>query len=147
MRNLLRLLLTRDLKALLKDKTSDGWVQLFRYVLVGGGAFLVDFGTYCLLCWINLSYLIAGVISFIIGFLFNFLLSRSMIFSPVDSNTSEVKELILVLIISLVGLLLTELLLYLGAELIGVDYYISKIFASVLVLGWNYAGRKLWIYK
>ena len=81
-----RLLWERDWSGLLYAPTNNGWLQLFRYGFVGGGAFVVDFGVYCILGWLGMQYLLAGIISFIVGFAFNFLVSRWMIFQSTASS-------------------------------------------------------------
>lgn len=142
-----RLLWNCDWSGLLYAPTNNGWLQLFGYGFVGGGAFVVDFGVYCILGWLGMQYLLAGIISFIAGFAFNFLVSRWMIFRSTASSKIDVRELISVLAISVIGLLLTEALLFAGTDLIGLDYRIAKIAASILVLFWNYAARKIFVYK
>ena len=136
-----RLLWNCDWSGLLYAPTNNGWLQLFRY------GFVVDFGVYCILGWLGMQYLLAGIISFIAGFAFNFLVSRWMIFRSTASSKIDVRELISVLAISVIGLLLTEALLFPGTDLIGLDYRIAKIAASILVLFWNYAARKIFVYK
>jgi len=102
--------------------TQNGWIQLFRYCFVGGTAFLIDFGLYCFFQWIGLHYLLAGALAFIIAFIYNFLISRRLIFKATATETPKAKELIVVLLISLTGLGLTEALLYCGTDLIHLDY-------------------------
>ena len=127
--------------------TNNGWVQLFRYGFVGGGAFIVDFSTYCLLEWAGIYYLFAGVGAFIIGFAFNFTVSRILIFCAGSKQKVERQELFSVLVISCIGLVLTEILLFVGVQSLHMDYRVSKILASILVLFWNYFARKIFVYK
>ena len=141
------LLRTGNWQALFYGATTNGWIQLFRYGFVGGGAFIVDFGTYCLLEWKGFHYLTAGVLSFVVGFAFNFLVSRWLIFCATASAKIEVRELVSVLVISLIGLLLTEGLLFVGRDLLQFDSRVSKIVASIIALFWNYVARKIFVYN
>ena len=127
--------------------TKNSVLQLGRYIVVGGSAFLVDFGSYCLFGYLGVHYLVAGFSSFVLGFSFNFLVSRWMIFAAAKGKAAVTKELISVLVISLLGLLFTEGLLYLGTDMLGADYRVSKIIASIIVLFWNYFARKIFVYK
>ena len=106
-----RLLWNCDWSGLLYAPTNNGWLQLFRYGFVGGGALLLISVFICILGWLGMQYLLAGIISFIAGFAFNFLVSRWMIFRSTASSKIDVRELISVLAISVIGLLLTEALL------------------------------------
>lgn len=141
------LLRRMDLRGLLISPTKNGFLQLGRYVMVGGGAFLVDFGSYCLLGHWGVHYMAAGILSFILGFAFNFLISRLLIFSTAAEKRINIRELVSVLAISLLGLLITEGLLYVGTDMLKMDFRLSKIIASVIVLFWNYFARKIVVYK
>ncbi len=150
MRNELResifMLKRRNWAGLLYLPTENSLLQLFRYCFVGGSAFLVDFGSYVLLEAIGIHYLIAGVFSFVFGFALNFLLSRKLIFWEASGTKVAVGELISVLGISAVGLLLTEVFLFAGTDLLMLDVRFSKIIASLIVLFWNYFARKKFVY-
>lgn len=136
-----------DFRGLLIEACDDPFIQLFRYCIVGGCAFLIDFGVYCLLKYLGMYYLVAAIFSFLISFAFNFLVSRVMIFKNAAQHTVVHKELFGVVAISVIGLGLTELLLFICTSLCGMDYRLSKIVASILVLLWNYAARKIFVYK
>ena len=146
-RELLGLLWARDMKGLLSAPTDNPATQLFRYGLVGGGAFVIDFACYCLLGFLGLHYLLAGIAAFLVSFVFNFYASRVFIFKKSAPEKAGAKEFSAVITISVVGLALTELLLYLGTGLLDFDYRASKIIASVIVLFWNYFARKRFVYR
>lgn len=134
-------------KALLIAPTENRLLQFGRYILVGGSAFIVDFGSYCLLGLLGVHYLAAGVVSFIAGFAFNFFVSRLLIFKATAMEKANAKELLAVLLISLIGLILTEALLLVGTEIILMDCRVSKIIASIIVLFWNYFARRKFVYR
>lgn len=147
MKELVFLLRTRDWTGLLSAPTENSVLQLFRYVLIGGSSFAIDFGIYCILGEIGINYLIAGILAFIISFLFNFSVSRVLIFKSSASQKAIAKEFVGVIVISIIGLGFTELLLFLGTDLLHADFRISKIMASIFVLIWNYSARRLFIYR
>ena len=56
-------------KKLLKDQTDRTTIQLFRYIFVGGAAFIVDFGLSVYTHrFFGVYYLISNAIAFILGF-------------------------------------------------------------------------------
>ena len=61
----LQLLKSLDWRELIFAPTENSLLQLGRYVLVGGRAFVVAFGAYCWLEYIGIHYLLAGIISFV----------------------------------------------------------------------------------
>lgn len=147
MKNILCLLRKCDWRGLMLLPTENAMLQFFRYIFVGACAFFVDFSSYCILEAVGLHYLLAGVFAFLISFIFNFCISRVLIFKSAASEKATAQELTGVALISLVGLGLTELLLFVGTDLLEMDFRISKVVSSILVLFWNYTARKLFVYR
>lgn len=141
------MLRTFDLRGILVAPTENEILQLFRYIFVGGTSFMIDFAAYCLLEFAGMHYLIAGIVAFLLSFSFNFTVSRVLIFQSNATKKASLRELLGVIFISVVGLGLTELLLYLGTDFLRMDFRVSKIIVSVIVLFWNYAARKLIVYR
>ena len=56
------------LEKLFRQNTDKTIIQLFRYIFVGGAAFIVDFGSlYILTDIFGIYYLISAAIAFILG--------------------------------------------------------------------------------
>src|SRR5689334_22397079 len=84
-------------------------VQFFRYVFVGGLAFVVDFGTlYILTSRAGLHYLVSAAVAFLLGSVANYVLSRMWVF-PHRTLQNTTVEFAVFALIGLVGLGLNEL--------------------------------------
>lgn len=130
-----------------RQKTGSVWIQLFRYGLSGFTATIVDFavltlltehlGEHLLLVW--------TAIAFVTGLLISYLLSVNWVFDKrrLSSRTAEVSVYIL---IGVVGLLLTELLMWLFANKLGLFYLLAKLIASMLVFLWNFTAKKFILF-
>ena len=70
-----------------------------------------------------------------------------MIFRQSAASQVNVREIVSVLAISLIGLVLTEGLLFVGTDFLSMDFRMSKIAASIIVLFWNYIARKVFVYR
>ena len=84
---------------LFKDPTDDIFLQLFRYVFVGGTAFVVDFGfLYFFSDICGIYYLISAVLSFIISVLVNYIMSTKWVFNQdnIDNRLVEFNLFILI---------------------------------------------------
>lgn len=46
-------------------------------------------------------------------------------------------------LLSAIGLLINDGLIWIGTEIVSVDYRIVKIFATAVVMVWNFVSRKL----
>ena len=79
-------------KKLFVDKTDHVFLQFFRFIFVGGTAFLIDFFIYfALVEFVNVNYLIAATIAFFISVLANYYLSTSWVFnqSQIENRAVE----------------------------------------------------------
>ena len=116
--------------------------QFLKYAVVGGLAFLVDAALlYALTAFAGLFYLVSAAISFTAGLVVNYLLSRFWVFDRRTFSKTTVEFGIFALI-GVVGLLLTQLLMWGFTAGVGFNYMISKCFAAGAVLLWSFAARK-----
>ena len=132
---------------LLYKTTDDFFIQLFRYVFVGGFAFLVDYGILFFLTeYVGLHYLLSATCSFLAGLIVNYLISTTWVF-----NQSKLKnkwiEFVVFGLIGIVGLGFNNLFLYLLTDKIGIHYMISKIIVAAIVMLWNFIARKVILFK
>lgn len=139
--------MTTILNKLFIQPTNNSLIQLFRYCFVGGFAFIVDAGGLFLLTeYAGLYYLLSATISFILGLVVNYLLSKSWIFRK-SKLTSRWTEFIIYSIIGVVGLGLNTLFLYLFTDCLHIYYMLSKIITAALVMLWNFFARKIILFK
>jgi putative flippase GtrA len=134
-------------RQLFTEPTTKPLVQFFRYVFVGGCSFLVDAGVLWLCVQIGMHYLIAACFGFVAGLVCNFILSRALVFRAQTARVGRALEFAAYALIGLIGLGLTEALLYFFTDILHVFYMISKVIASAVVLFWNFLARKLLLYK
>jgi len=131
---------------LFRQRTDNIFIQLFRYIFVGGTAFVVDFFfLYFFSDICGIYYLISGILSFIISVMVNYIMSTKWVFNQ-DNIDNKVIEFNLFLIISTIGLVFTEILLYFFTDILGLYYLISKIIAAIIVLFWNFIARRVMFY-
>ncbi len=127
---------------------TDNWLlQLFRYGFVGGVAFVADYGTlYVATEYLHLHHLLSAAIAFIIGLVVNYLLSTSWVFAS-HSQTNRQLEFIIFAVIGVIGLGLNELIIYLGTDVCGLHYMLSKLVSTAIVFFWNFFARKLILFN
>jgi putative flippase GtrA len=121
-------------------------VQFFRYLLVAVAAFAVDFGTYTILVKaVNVHPVIAATAGFMLGIIVNYLLSIRWVFDKRSHSTKY--ELTVFTVIGLVGLGLTDLIVWLIAVEAGKDELVAKIVATAIVFFWNFGARKIILFN
>lgn len=143
----MKLTLKNSLQKLLKQQTDRIFIQFFRYIFVGGIAFIVDFGSLFIFTDIfGLYYLISAAIAFILGLITNYILSINWVFNRRTLN-NRTYEFGLFTIIGIIGLALNEFFIWFLTAEIGFYYLISKIIAAIIILFWNFFARKLTLFR
>ena len=130
-----------------KNSTSNVFLELFRYTIVGGIAFIVDFSLlFALTEYLNINYLISAAFAFGLGLLTNYSLSVLWVFDR-RSFTNKYAEFFTFSFIGIVGLLLNEIFMWFFTEIVLSHYMLSKIFSTFFVYLWNFTIRKLVLFR
>lgn len=120
-------------------------VQFFRYFWVGGISTVIDFSVFAFcLRFLGMHYLLAQFFAYCVGFVANYLLSILWVFQKTNRMAREIAVLFL---LTMLGLLWTELLLYLFIDGIHWMELPSKICATIIVLFWNFGARRFIVYR
>ncbi len=127
---------------LLLQRTDNTLVQLFRYTIVGGLAFVVDFSTlYLLTEYAGLHYLVSATVGFLIGLVVNYLISVKWIFRQRRFAQRSV-EFTIYGWIGVIGIGLNLAIMWLLTEQMGLHYLGSKVVSAMVVFLWNFFARK-----
>lgn len=129
--------------------------QFIKFGFVGVLCFLIDFGLYTACNYIGVPYLISGTVGFTVSVIVNYILSMRYVFEGRE-DLSKHKEFVIFVVLSVIGLGINELLLYLcvdqfylksnwaqGLANQRVAEMISKIFATAVVMVYNFVTRKI----
>lgn len=119
--------------------------QLFKFGLVGGIAFLIDYGL-LFICteWFGIYYFISSIISFSVSVIFNYVASVLWVFD-VDQKKSKTKNFIIFIALSIVGLGINQIIMYYGVEVLNLYYMLIKLIATFIVMIFNFITRKMFL--
>ena len=137
----------KGLRARLLGSTGSLANQFARYLVVGGVAFAIDFGSlYVLTEFAGLHYLVSAAVAFLLGLITNYWLSRVWVF---DRRTTQnvTMEFLVFAVIGIIGLGLNEAIIWFAAEKLQIHYMIAKAFSSGVVLIWNFGARKFFLFR
>lgn len=116
--------------------------QIVKFGFTGGISFIVDYSVLVFLTEIlGLNYLVSNCLSFIISVIVNYILSMRFVFKSV--NNSKVFDFVIFVVLSVVGLGLNSLIMFICTDYIGIYYMISKIGATGVVMIFNFVSRKV----
>lgn len=116
--------------------------QIMKFGVVGVIAFVIDYGLMVLLTELGgLNYLLSATISFTVSVIFNYVASMRYVFAHKE-GMSRRREFVIFVVLSVIGLGINNLLMWVGTGLLGISYLITKIFATACVTVWNFVTRK-----
>ena len=124
--------------------------QLARYILVGGFAFVIDFGLFSLCLYgLGWQYLLANLMGLVAGLCLNYALSISWVFRSSKRRLEKRRsaEFAVFALVGLMGVGLNELLMLLMVGFFSLQELYSKMIVAVVVLMWNFCARKLILFN
>ncbi len=140
------------------NKHRDILWEIFRFLLVGGLATIVDWG----ICYIveffmpeiifgkwHVEKSIATTCGFVVGLVVNYILSIVFVYKNKkdEEEGKSVKDFIVFTLIGLFTLGVSYLGVYLLSDLAGLPYIFARAIMTLIGLVINYLGRKILIFK
>lgn len=120
--------------------------RLVQYFFVGGCAALVDLSIFAFFTlFLGFNYLLIAGIGFMVATAVNYWLSIRFVFSS-GVRFNRQTEITSVFLVSGVGLVLHELILYSLVESEAAHLLVAKIIALGLVFFWNFSARNFFIF-
>lgn len=119
--------------------------QIIKFGIVGFICFGIDYSIMVGLTELaGINYLISSGISFSVSVIVNYILSITIVFNA-KKDANKVKEFVVFVILSLIGLLLNQVIMWVSVDVIGIFYMLAKIIATGIVMVYNFISRKLFI--
>ena len=123
-----------------------------KFGVVGVIAFVIDYGLLAFCTEVlGINYLISATIGFTVSVIFNYLASMRYVFTHKE-DMSRRREFVIFVVLSIIGLIINNACMWAGVELIrwpdwiGTHaYLIVKIFATAVVMVWNFVTRKIFL--
>lgn len=121
--------------------------QIVKFGFVGVLSFLIDYGILIFLTEvIGIHYLISSGISFSVSVIVNYILSITYVFDS-NKDNNKIKEFVIFVVLSIGGLVINQIIMWLCVDLMDIYYMISKIGATAVVMVYNFITRKIFIEK
>ena len=119
-------------------------LQLIKFGIVGVIAACLDVGilVFCKEV-LHLEVLLSSTISFCVSVTANYLLSMAFVFK--SKTQDKWKEFVIFVFLSIGGLCLNQVILWIGVTFTSVYYLIVKLLAMVIVPIYNFITRKLFL--
>lgn len=119
--------------------------NLILYGIIGSFSSALDFAVFIMLSkYIGIHYIVANCISVLVGISTSFALNRSFNFKVKDRTG---KRFIIFLTVGICGLVLSNLILFVGINMLNCDELIVKLASIVLVVGFQFLLNKFVTFK
>lgn len=119
--------------------------QFMKFGIVGVIAFVIDYGFMIFLTEVfGVPYLISTTVSFIVSVIFNYFASMRFVFKRKD-DMSRKREFVIFVVLSVIGLVINDVFMWLMVDFLYIDYRISKIVVTFIVAVWNFVTRKIFL--
>lgn len=117
-----------------------------RYLVVGGVSALADWTIFATMLYgLELHYIPAGTISFILATGLNYYLSVRFVFGAGSRGPRQ--AMALVYVVSTVGIVINLGVLTIGIDVLELHPLVSKLFATGVAVFWNFLARYYYIFK
>jgi putative flippase GtrA len=119
--------------------------SFFKYLVIGFSTFSIEYTLYFIfLQMINIEYLIANLIVYVIAFCFNFFMNRIWSFKSKTNIKNQISKYAVLFVFNLIAI---TLIIYFLTEIIGFHPLVSKVLVMGAVVSWNFILYKLIIFK
>ncbi|MBQ8626267.1 MAG: GtrA family protein [Agathobacter sp.] len=120
-------------------------LQFCRFASVGIISLAVDYGFMVFLTESTLmGYFRACAFSYTISILVNYVLSMRYVFRGRE-DVSKAKEVSIFLVLSLIGLGLNQVAMWLLVDVLNIYYAVAKVLAAGMVTGYNFISKKTFL--
>ncbi len=122
--------------------------EIINYLIFGVLTTLINFIAFFIFNKLNVELLINNVLSWIIAVTFAYITNKIFVFESKTSNKIELfKEIILFYSCRIFSLLVEEAMLFILVQKMGINEYIIKIIAQIVIIIMNYLLSKLIAFK
>ncbi len=128
------------------NKYSKLFFQFFKFGIVGISNTLISLGTYYLLVFLGVHYLIANAAGFVLSVVNAYVWNSRYVFKE-KTEESSVRAFSKVFMSYLVSFCLSSVLIWLFVQVMNISEYLAPILRLVATIPLNFFMNKLWAFK
>lgn len=128
----------------MKEKIKKLFIQISKFGVVGILCTVFEYVLYIVMTDVfSLDVYLSQAVSFSVSTVLNYILSMKFVFVRGDAKRSKLAEFLIFVILSVIALGLSECVLLFFTKLLRLDDLLGKIFATGIVMVFNFVTRKL----
>ncbi|MDD9266610.1 GtrA family protein [Paenibacillus sp. GCM10023248] len=121
------------------------FAQELKFAIVGLINTGISFIIYAILAFYNVNYIIALIISYLVGIISSFMLNSKWTFKT--SDKTQIKAILKFVMVYVLNLAINSLLLIILVDYFGGNKILSQLLALVLTTAFSFYGHKYWTFK
>lgn len=131
---------------MLKDFLNADMISTFlKFAIVGLSGMVVNFGvTYLCKEKMQMNKYLSNILGFVIAATSNYFLHHYWTFQ--SQNQQMGKEYVLFFVVSVVGVTIDTLVVYLLHDKLKLNFYLSKVFSTGVAMVWNFLANLLFTF-
>ena len=138
----------------LSDAKIEWLTQFVKFGLIGVTNTLLSYGIYMLVIWLMTplafayDYLVGSVLGFIISVLWSFYWNNKLVFTEGSEKRNILKSLLKTyLSYTATGIVLSNILLYIFVDLIGISKAVAPFINLLITVPLNFVLNKYWAFR
>ena len=129
-----------------KAKNNKLLMQIIKFVIVGGIATIIDYIIFFIMHeLLKIPTLPSNITSFTISVIYNYIASVKWVFDVKKDDPK--KQFIIFIVLSLIGLLINTIIVYITIDILKWWSMIAKVLATGIVMVFNFITRKMFLEK
>ena len=129
-----------------KVKENKLLVQIIKFVIVGGIATVIDYIIFFVMHeLLKIPTLPSNITSFTVSVIYNYIASVKWVFDVKKDDPK--KQFIVFIVLSLIGLLINTIIVYVAIDVLKWWSMIAKVLATGIVMVFNFITRKMFLEK
>ena len=149
------------------EEKHPKFCEVIRFLIIGGTATLIDMFVMALVIYFSSKssfnsffdvfinkhstsgfiVALASALGFVVGLIFNYIFSFKFVYKGNNDFAKTKKGFFFFTGLSLIGLLIQTIGVYIGYSVFNINEWIVKIIFVIIVLIFNYITRKIFIFK
>ena len=138
----------------LSDAKIEWLTQFVKFGLIGVTNTLLSYGIYMLVIWLMTplnfayDYIVGSVLGFIISVLWSFYWNNKLVFTEGSEKRNILKSLLKTyLSYTATGIVLSNILLYIFVDLIGISKAVAPFINLLITVPLNFVLNKYWAFR
>lgn len=122
--------------------------QLVKFCIVGGTSAVISFSIYFFFtAVVGWWYVFSSALGFVLSAMFNFTMNKLWTFRNRSGGKRALKQVGMFATVTTSGLFINTVIIYLLTDIVLLDWRISWVGATGLVMIWNFTFNRLWTFR